>query len=336
MAVHYFRTRAWRRILARHYDQVVVHPEQSRRCYSLHFFYAAEGRSFVLSRVRKDRGRVAFPVQFQVIDRLFARGVGTVRLPFPPVDSGVPWVATHRHFWFVRIARAHDIHAWRSGEPASDAARALSDIHRAGIKLWTRDEAARLFRAERLDPYHWSVLDVLAGFDQVLSRLTRRSLLRNEVEAVRSVAEMLRHDPPLEALGPIGLTHQDFRPENLLVHEGRVAEVVDWDRARPDHQLYDAVLAGILLASHGRLPGAAEVKRARCFVDTYLSVRGLRIEKHAVDWMFQFTAVKNICLSRSPRKWVEVFRVLEHMPPSQGHLLQPAGIMLEPAPTAAG
>lgn len=63
----------------------------------------------------------------------------------------------------------------------------------------------------------------LSEFDhETVKLLQRRKHLIGEHAGARPVSETPR--------GPVGWTHGDFQPLNILWHEGRVSAVLDWDR----------------------------------------------------------------------------------------------------------
>ena len=58
--------------------------------------------------------------------------------------------------------------------------------------------------------------------------------------------------PELDALTKQpNLSHADFKPSNLLIHEGRLSGVLDWEFAHSGTWLLDA---GLILRHRGELP----------------------------------------------------------------------------------
>jgi Ser/Thr protein kinase RdoA (MazF antagonist) len=296
----------WRCIPALVYGQRSPVLEEVFQCYSLHFRYW-EGRTrYVLSRVRKDPRRIPFSTQFELLDMLGGR-LPEVCRPLSRPGQSQAWFDTFRHHWFVRTYTDHTPIAGNCEYALiSHAAGMLARVHDAAGALWT-DRCPERFDPDRLDPYYWSAWDVVERMPELLARSGLGCLPKAGADLVRAVGCDLTWCEDWARLGPVGVTHQDFRPENVLVREGRIVEVIDWDRARPDYQVFDAILAGLQFARCG---GGTGLHCARDFVQIYLQARALDIDADVLDHAFLLAAVKGACVSRTPTKWVSVLRAL--------------------------
>jgi hypothetical protein len=315
---------AWRRIAATHYGHTMASLEVARRCYSMHYLYITDdGCRYVLSKVRKDERRIPFSTQFELVQRLSA-SLDTVK-EVVLTDGHRSWVDTRRHHWFVRRRSESAVLA---GEPGSDlivqAAQVLGRVHTAVGDPWAEGGVPSAFGADHLDPYYWSSVDVIDRLDVLLSGRRLGRLPKADADLVRQVAKSLSGLRPWDALGPFGLTHQDYRPENILVSEGRIVEVIDWDRARPDHQVFDAVLASVQFGSSA--DGGFDWLRSQRFVQAYLQDRSLSVPPEILAFAFRLAAVKGACVSRTPTKWMTVLRAVEQVSPVR------ASSRLQPVP----
>jgi Ser/Thr protein kinase RdoA (MazF antagonist) len=213
------------------------------------------------------------------------------------------------NYWFCRRFIKHRQADWSSNTLIERAAVTLADVHRAEVKPWLPAHEFYHFVADRLDPYYWSVLEILNRFGDLVARLHESHMSPDEAIEVMHLAKELPAEARDIDLGPVGLTHADYRPENILVsRRGRILEVIDWDRARPDHQLFDAVVAGLQFAKWNSQRGRNDLQVAHRFVDVYRDACGIDVDAAAVRWMFRFTFVKALLLSRNPGLWLPLFR----------------------------
>ncbi|MEW2357940.1 phosphotransferase [Spirillospora sp. NPDC029432] len=313
---------AWCEILAKHYRHKSVKLLRSMRRYSLHFLYRhdgdrAGGDRYVLSQVRRERSRVPFRLQFEIIDRL-SRGDGTIMvrrmLPCaePCTDPARRWVDDGTHYWFVRSYTEHDPEPdWHDPRLVSASARQLARIHEAAMGF-----PGRLGELRRdIAPYHWPVRRVLDDRAAFVDGMSGNRSEEDILAVKRNLAELDEQAAAGLRLGPTGITHQDYRPGNILVRDGEIVDVIDWDLARKDHFLYDAVLAafhvGWCRTGNGRLDAAER------FIDAYLNAIDIGIDKAAVGWMFRYVTTRNLVVSHSPEKWRELLRDVERR--GQGH-----------------
>jgi Ser/Thr protein kinase RdoA (MazF antagonist) len=297
---------ACREILRRHYGH--RSPDflgEPRRHYSLHYTYRQDDRRYVASMVRKERGRVPFSRQFTVMRALAGTEAGSVvRPPVRPAGGRErDWVNAPRDRWFVRSYTEHDRSPdWTSPALVADAARNLALIHRNSLAISSRDLK---IAARRLSPYEWGIADTLVHARALARRADRRS--RRRLPGLRRELEHLLHARRRGLdLGPEGLVHHDLRPENLLVRDGRVVEIVDWDRAHWDVQWYDVTLAALHLAY--LRPVEPRWDLAELFMDAYRDASGRPLGTDATGWLLRYTVVRNLAVSRSPGKWDRLMR----------------------------
>ncbi|GAA1821010.1 phosphotransferase [Actinomadura chokoriensis] len=298
-----------REVLRWHYDHrnpLFLGPP--RRHYSLHYTYLHAGRWYVASKVRKEPGRVPFNQQFAIIRALERSPAGgIVRSPIATRWPGRHWVTGTRNRWFVRPYTDHDCAPdWRSPHLVADAARKLALIHRTSNAI---GPGILLPSARRLRIYDWAMFDVLQYPDAIVMDMRARSRPPGQIMAVHAGLTRLRAAGRRLDLGPRGLTHHDLRTANLLVRENEVVEIVDWDRAHWDVQWYDVTLAALHIA-HCRT-AVLRWDLAETFVGAYQAESGYEIPPDALGWLFRFTAVRNLAVSRSPEKWARLVRGVE-------------------------
>jgi hypothetical protein len=297
-----------REVLRWHYghrDPVFLGPP--RRHYSLHYTYLHADRWYVASKVRIEPGRVPFQQQFTIMRALERSAAGSiVRSPIT-TRLGQDWVAGLRNRWFVRPYTDHDFAPdWRSPQLVADAARKLALIHQTSTGV---DPSILLPPVHRLRIYDWAMFDVLQHRDAIVVDMRVRGRPPGQIMAVHAGLTRLRAAGTELDLGPRGLTHHDLRTDNLLVREGEVVEIVDWDRAHWDVQWYDVALAALHIA-YCR-PPALRWDLAEAFVSAYQDETEHELKPDALGWLFRFTAVRNLAVSRSPEKWARLVHGVE-------------------------
>ncbi|MEZ5383595.1 MAG: phosphotransferase family protein [Microthrixaceae bacterium] len=107
---------------------------------------------------------------------------------------------------------------------AADCGAALATLHRRDVSSAPSD----LDRLRLDDPFGDYCDDLAAKLD----------LLPQPHPAIRLGVEWLRRHPPSPPSSPT-LVHADFRTGNLLVHEGRLSAVLDWELAHVGDPMED-------------------------------------------------------------------------------------------------
>lgn len=255
---------------------------------------------FVLSRCEPDPLRLPYEHQFAIL-----RAIDT-DAPLPEVAMprrtvhGEPFACRAGARWMLRDFVDHDPDPdWTAPDLVCQAARLLARLHDRTAAIGT-DRLPHL-DPERVHAFHWSVSE----FTERLGRITppANQLVLDTIEELRKHAEDVLAASRGE-LGLHGLTHQDFRPQNLLVappgaaDAGRIRAVIDWDLARRDDHLYDMALAALQFGDNRCLGAHADMELAGLFVDTYLAARGLgdlrRSHPWLVPWMLRLVVVKRL------------------------------------------
>lgn len=279
-----------------------------RRHYSLHYTYRHADRLYVASKVRKESGRVPFSHQFAITRALAGTEAGLVVKPVVPTRwRRRDWVTGLRNRWFVRSYTPHDDQPeWLSPPLAADAGRKLALVHRNSNAI---DPNVLRTPIRGLQVYDWGMAEVLRKPEALIDDMGRRGRTPEEINAVRTrLAWLVRERKGLD-LGPAGVTHHDLRTENLLVRGREVVEIVDWDRAHWDVQWYDVALAGLHLAHLRQDDLCWDLTDA--FIAAYQDKAENELKPDALAWLFRFTAVRNLAVSRSPEKWARLVRGVE-------------------------
>ncbi|MGP4027036.1 phosphotransferase [Actinomadura sp. 3N407] len=277
-----------------------------RRHYSLHYTYRQGDRLYVASKVRKERGRIPFSRQFAIMRALERTDAGcVVRSPVATKRRrGRDWVTGPSNRWFVRSYTEHDrTPDWLSKPLVTDAARKLALVHRTASAI---DPGVLRAPTSGLQVYDWGMSSVLEGIDALVDDMASRGRTHDHVTAVEAGMTRLRAERPGLDLGPKGLTHHDLRTENLLVRNGEVVEIVDWDRAHWDVQWYDVTLTALHLAYVQ--PANLRWDLTQAFLDAYQVESGASLTADARAWLLRFTAVRNLAVSRSPGKWARLMQ----------------------------
>ncbi|MFD0691754.1 phosphotransferase [Actinomadura fibrosa] len=259
----------------------------------------------MLSRVLREDRRIPAGARFAITGAL-SRRTDLVERTLTPIGGSpeAPFVQMDPHLWFVRPYVAHDRSpGWNDPALIEGAAVTLAGLHGIAVRLQGVDlpgyDIAELLG--RLSPYHWPVWTVLDRYDEFVTEMRKRSRPQADVDTVRRSLERLAKEATELRLGLVGLTHQDYRPDNILVRDGKVVAVIDWALAHRDHFLYDAVLAALHVAGHQ--PAEDRARATRRFVDAYLDAIDVEAEAAAVRWMFRYVVTRKIAVSGRPEKW---------------------------------
>ncbi|WP_084262535.1 phosphotransferase [Actinomadura formosensis] len=279
-----------------------------RRHYSLHYTYKHDDRTYLISQVRREPGRIPFGWQFAIMQTLADTRARSVVRPPVPTRHGHSWVTVFRDHWFVRSYAEHDpAPDWLAVSLVEDAARKLALVHRNTAAI----ERAALDASESdLNVYDWPMTRVLRRADPLIADMVSRGRSLEHIKVVSAGLARLSKERVGLYLGPKGITHHDLRTENLLVEDGRVVEIVDWDRAHWDVQWYDVTLAGLHLAYLE--PANLRWDLADAFIAAYQEETEHELKPDALAWLFRFTAVRNLAVSRSPAKWARLARGVEN------------------------
>ncbi|MGK5554640.1 phosphotransferase enzyme family protein [Actinomadura kijaniata] len=269
-----------------------------------------------MSRYRISDEVPAYHLQFGIMRALGEAGIGSVHPPVP-AGSGAPYVVDGDDYWYLRAFTPHDgseiWHGEGVGEVIADAARTLANLHQAGAAC----DVPPVGPAEARHPLNWSVTSVMANFDAVQAGFDLGQVNASEREELSERVRRLREEADralaaAEDVKLVGLTHGDYRPANVLVRDGRVVNVLDWERARHDHHLHDAAFAALQFmvgcpCSCGRRlgPGAT-----RDFLRRYLTERGVD-PLETVPWMLRFVVLRRLLLNGRTAERLQLLRQLD-------------------------
>lgn len=279
---------------------------QLKESYSTHYFIRSGTGTYVLSRVRKEARRPPFADQFTAIAALREGGFDLAHLPRRTRHGGL-YVENPADYWYLRDYIPQPGSVRWDDRLVTHAAVTLARLHRAG-----RTPAGHRLRAraDRLDPFHWPVADAVRGLPTLLPRLDRAPLSPAERRYAGDVARRLgdRADGTLRRAGELGLhglTHHDFRPDNLVVRDGRIAAVLDWDRTNTDHQLFDVAFAALQFGTRQCLFPGPDMRLAARFVASYVGCRftGAAAAEaiRATAWMMLFVVVRRLLVGGQER-----------------------------------
>jgi Ser/Thr protein kinase RdoA (MazF antagonist) len=328
---------SWKEVAEAHYGLRAPLLWQHRTSYSTHYFIRSGPGAYVLSRVRKEARRPPFADQFTAIATLRAGGFDLAHLPRRTRAGGL-YVEHADAYWYLRdyIAQPSAV-AWHDGLVAH-AAETLVRLHRAGRVHGPAGAPG----AEPLDPFHWPVADAVRGLPVLLTRLDTAPLRSSERLYVHDMARRLgdRSGAVLRAasaLGLSGLTHHDFRPDNLVVRDDRIVAVLDWDRTATDHQLFDVAFAALQFGHRQCLFPGADLRLAAHFVAAYVNSRftGSAADDaaRATAWMMLFVVVRRLLVGGGERARLRLLRDLDAV--LTPDVWAPLGRRPAPVPVAA-
>jgi len=307
---------SWKEVAEAHYGLRAPLLWQWKKTYSTHYFIRSGAGAYVLSRVRKEARRPPFADQFTAIATLRAGGFDLAHLPRRTRDGGL-YVEGAQAYWYLRDYIPQPGPVRWDERLVAHAAVTLARLHRAG-----RAPAGhpRRGRADGLDPFHWPVADAVRGLPMLLPRLDLVPLRPSERRYVRDIARRLgdRAAATLRdatTLGLSGLTHHDFRPDNIVVRDARIAAVLDWDRTTLDHQLFDVAFAALQFGNRQCLFPGADLALARRFVSAYVHSRftGPAADEalRATSWMMLFVVVRRLLVGGQERARLRLLRDLD-------------------------
>lgn len=195
---------------------------------------------------RPQPGKPPRELQFQMRQHIEGRGFGLAPRPVPTL-SGKPYAKTQ----LGTVALAEWIPG-RAGSSVADWTPEL--VSEAGTVLAGLHQAIRDFRPDRSGSERLAALYLPADvwvdrapelLDEFRSRTGAAEPVSAEVtERLEATRERFDHAAYNRSLseGPT-VVHGDFRPANLVVDEGRIAAVVDFDAVFWDSRLYDLAFA---------------------------------------------------------------------------------------------
>lgn len=313
--------RTWSDIASREYGLPDAQLVRKRSSFSLHYFLTVEsGTGFILSRVPRDPRRLPFYQQFRVIDALYGSGLREVR-PTRRTRDDEAYVSAQDHYWYMReFVAVDELTDWLAPSMIERAARILAVVHTIGTDRWIGRVDLPATDPGRLDPYFWpldtsveKLDDLVAAFDWLEFDISDEIYLRQKLTWLAEEA----HDflAAAATFGLTGLIHADLRPDNILVRHGHIAQIVDWDCARRDHQLVDVAYAALQFGGRQCLSSSAHLSSARVFTDAYLQHRGLADRAAEivplVEWAQQFIVMKRLLLSGRSHDRLRLLRRLD-------------------------
>jgi hypothetical protein len=311
---------SWRRIAVERYGLDRAKLIEERTHHSRHYFISVNNVRYVLSQVRRSPERPPFPLQFRIIDLLIAAGVDSVRHPVPTLNRD-KYTQDQNCYWFLRAYRHTDTVFW-SASPGlvTQAAHALADVHRAGHVGNPAVTGLHHPRRHGMAPYYRTVDAFLGTVDTIYRGFDTSALTGDDCDLLDRTLARLRHDSrdvldTAREHGLCGITHHDYRPDNLLVRHGRIAEIIDWDCAFVDHQLYDVGFAALQFGQRQRLRDSS-LGHAELFIKEYLAVRRITNLPEAVTWWFlRFVVVKRLLINGSNAERIRLLHAIEEHRP---------------------
>jgi aminoglycoside phosphotransferase (APT) family kinase protein len=138
-----------------------------------------------------------------------------------------------------------------------------------------------------------------------VARIVREALSPTEAAVVERGADFLRQEVTTRAAPPVSLVHGDFCPKNLLIHDGTVVGIIDWEFAGRTSPAYDfaqwEVDAGDVL--HDRLD---LVRRGYARVADPEMAEGGWTPAFAIDWALEKLGWKNPATPAQFRRCLDV------------------------------
>lgn len=316
-------TEPWQHVAAHWYGLTRCTLWGDQQHHGRHWFLRADdGRRLVLSATPAADDRPPFPGQFLILDALHDRGFDLLRPPVMSFDH-TPCVLYDGAWWVLRAYAPSDSGTdWSSPSLVDSAARTLATLHTASRRL---DLTAyhRALDPERVGSFHWSARETVDRLDRLLADFDDHGLSPADRDFISGTVETLRvqADKVLQRsadAGLVGLTHQDFRPANLRAVAVSVAEVRDWDLARPDALLVDVAFAALQFGGRECLFPDVSLCLAERFVDHYTRALGDTATRQTVvdllPWFLRFVVCKRLLHNWHVPDRVQLLRRLDSWP----------------------
>jgi aminoglycoside phosphotransferase (APT) family kinase protein len=184
------------------------------------------------------------------------------------------------------------------GLPASDLERLVLDAGEILARVHSVDpDAGRGIRHELRLPEERAVARI--------ARIVGETLSPAAAAVVERGAEFLRQEVTTCPAPPFSLAQGDFLPKNLLIHDGTVVGVIDWEFAGPASPAFDLarweVSAGAPLHDRSDLLRRGYARVA----DPELADAGLT-PAFAIDWTLEMLGWKNLASPAQVLRCVDV------------------------------
>ncbi|GAB2643967.1 hypothetical protein GCM10009743_19040 [Kribbella swartbergensis] len=182
--------------------------------------------------------------------------------------------------------------------PASDLERLVLDAGEILARVHSVDpDAGRGIRHELRLPEEGAVARI--------ARIVEETLGPAAAAVVERGADFLRHEVTTRPVPPLSLAQGDFLPKNLLVHDGAIVGVIDWEFAGPASPAFDLarweVSAGAPLHDRSDLLRRGYARVA----DPELADADLT-PAFAIDWTLEMLGWKNPASPAQFRRCVDV------------------------------
>lgn len=236
-----------------HFPIAASEAREVRGGFNQHFRLTTRDGEKHLIIFRPQPGMPPRDLQFEMSRHVVHEGFQLVAEPVP-TTSGRPFAKTRLGTaalvdWVPGDAGSAEPE-W-SGELLSSAGQVLAALH----------QAVRHFRPERsgrgtLGPLYLPADEWVERREELLADLRDHHRSLDDAAAIAETAERLDHagnrfDPTAyrEAIASgTGVVHGDYRPGNLIVDQGRIVAVVDFDAAFWESRVYDLAYAAFQFA----------------------------------------------------------------------------------------
>lgn len=163
--------------------------------------------------------------------------------------------------------------------PGKPLARVTTPILKEIARFQGRLHRASQNKTLRFNKEKWEPKDILR-----MARENRRATsLVKELKSFRFPASL-----------PYGLTHQDIKPENILVLNGHVSGIIDFDNCYDGALLHDVTTSILWLCQRD---GRFDQKRIQDFLDAYSAERWLTsIEKKMFDAALRWRVLREVVI----------------------------------------
>ena len=306
----------WVRIASSVYDLSGPRLLEKWKHFSQHYLLASDQGKYVLTCSPTQQDRMVKSYQFQLMAALRDNGCQLVVLPVR-ISDGQYCHLDQDSWWTLReYVRSDKSPQWESPSLIRKAAHSLAALHRFG-----RSFADTLRTESDRTDLGWYYLPAMRWPDESeeIARGFRwdelgdsdADFVRAQLDYVGSFAAEAKAE--CEGCGAISITHQDYRPVNIRIWKGEVAEVWDFDMAVIDFSLYDVAFASLQYGGRECLFPDISLKMAGLFLREYIAQTDrihLFERKDLLHWFLVVVVLRRLLLNYHIEERVRLLRMV--------------------------
>jgi Ser/Thr protein kinase RdoA (MazF antagonist) len=307
----------WKQIAESKYGLTRPKLLESRKHHSQHFFIQSDQGKFVMTCSEYQPERMAKPYQFKLIECLQSNGYDLASLPVPTQDGEHCHLEQNSWWKLAEYAGSDPAPSWESTRLITQAAHSLAALHKAGRQI-RPDLHAESDRGD-LGWYYMPSTRWPDHADAIASKFRWEDLNEEDTVFVKAQVDYIRdHAQGVKALctagGAVAITHQDYRPINIRVLNGDIAEIWDFDLSVVDFSLYDVAFASLQYGGRECLFPDISLNLGGLFLREYIKVTDkpkLFEEQGLLHWFLIMVVLRRLLMNYGIGKRIRLLRMVE-------------------------